>query len=137
MKSIHILLLAVALVPATGIAAAPPAPLPAWDQLSPAQRDIVIAPIRERWNTNPDARARMFEQAQRWRQLTPQQRNRARRGMWKWERMDPEQRDAVRALFHRMRHMTPDQRQVLRDRWRAMTPEQRRDWVRSNRGPDD
>ena len=34
-------------------------PLPAWEQLSAADRDALIAPIRERWNANPDQRARL------------------------------------------------------------------------------
>ena len=137
MKPLHVLLLGLALCSTPALAATPRATLPAWEQLTPAQRDLVIAPIRDRWNASPDARGRMFEHAQRWRQLTPQQRLRARHGMWKWQHMDPAQRDAVRALFHRMRDMTPEQRQSLRDRWRAMTPQQRRVWVEANRSSAD
>lgn len=136
MKSLFVLLLAVCLPPAAAFAATP-ATLPAWDAMSPAQRDLVIAPIRDRWNANPDARARMYEHARRWQQLTPQERATAHRGMWKWERMDPAKREAVRALFHKMRDMTPEQRQQLRDRWRAMTPQQRHDWVQANRAQGD
>jgi hypothetical protein len=33
--------------------------------------------------------------------------------------------------------MTPEQRQQLRDRWRAMTPQQRHDWVEANRAQGD
>jgi hypothetical protein len=114
--------------------AAPPksAPLPTWEQLSPEQRELVIAPVRDRWNADPSARTRLYEHAQRWRQLTPQQRARARHGLHKWETMDPEQRETMRALFHRMRDLTPEQRQALRERWRAMTPEQRHAWVEAN-----
>ena len=32
--------------------------LPAWDQLSPEQRDALVAPLRERWNDSPQERAR-------------------------------------------------------------------------------
>ena len=136
MKSLHVLLLVVGLSPAPAFSAAP-STLPAWDALSPAQRDLVIAPIRDRWNANPDARTRMYEHARRWQQLTPQERATARHGMWKWERMDPAKREAVRALFHKMRDMRPEQRQQLRDRWRAMTPQQRHDWVEANRAQGD
>ena len=45
-------------------------PLPAWEQLTPAQRETLLAPIRDRWNTQPDERARMLERAQRWQQMT-------------------------------------------------------------------
>jgi hypothetical protein len=42
--------------------------MPAWEQLSPTQRDLLVAPIRERWDSNPDALR------QQWRAMTPQQR---------------------------------------------------------------
>jgi hypothetical protein len=111
--------------------AAPPAPLPTWDSLTPAQRDVLVAPLREHWNADPSARARLWERAQRWQQMTPAQRARAHRGFDRWEHMDPEQRRTMRALFQAMRAMTPAQRTALRRQWRAMTPEQRRDWVRA------
>jgi predicted Fe-S protein YdhL (DUF1289 family) len=114
-----------------------PAPLPAWDQLSPAQRDLVIAPLRDRWNADPKVRTRLFQHAQRWQQLTPEQRARMRHGLGKWEHMDPQQRETMRALFHRMRDLTPAQRTALREQWRAMTPQQRQEWVEANRAPAD
>ena len=80
---------------------------PAWDQLSAAQREQLIAPVRERWNTEPAERARMLEHAQRWKQMTPEQRQHARHGMKRWEHMSPEQRAQMRALFEQMRGMTP------------------------------
>ena len=137
MKPMHVFLLASVFCSAPALAATPPAPLPAWEQLTPAQRALVIAPIRDRWNASPEARGRMYQHAQRWQQLTPQQRLAARHGMWKWQHMDPAQRESARALFHRMRDMTPEQRRALRDRWHAMTPQQRHDWVEANRATDD
>ena len=62
------LLLAVA---APALAADPAAPLPAWEQLSAAQREQLIAPMRERWNAEPAQRARMLNHAQRWKQMSP------------------------------------------------------------------
>src|SRR6476619_1140538 len=87
------------------------------------------APLRDRWNADPQVRARLFQHAQRWQQLTPEQRARMRHGMGKWEHMDPQQRETMRALFHKMRDLTPGQRTALREQWRKMTPEQRRAWV--------
>lgn len=108
------------------------APLPAWEQLTPTQRELLIAPIRERWNANPAGRTRIYEHAQRWQSMTPEQRTRARHGLHRWERMDPAQREQMRALFEKMRSMTPAQRSTLRDQWHTMTPEQRRAWVQAN-----
>jgi len=132
------LLLAVAAGP---VRAAEPATttapaLPAWDQLTPAQRELLIAPLRERWNGNPDMRGRMYAHAQRWQQMTPEQRKRAHHGLQRWEHMDPEQRRAMRALFQKMRSMTPEQREALRKRWHAMSEAERRAWVVAN-APED
>jgi hypothetical protein len=106
--------------------------LPSWDRLTPAQRELLLAPLRERWDANPGDRARMYDHATRWRQMTPEQRERARRGLRHWERMDPDHRREMRALFEKMRAMTPEQRNALRDRWHSMTPGQRRAWVEAN-----
>jgi len=108
------------------------APLPAWEQLSPEQRELLVAPLRERWNANPDARPSMYQHAERWHEMTPEQRRHARRGMRHWEHMSPERRAEMKALFQAMKAMTPEQRKELRKRWHAMTPEQRREWVEAN-----
>jgi hypothetical protein len=133
-------LLAVALLAAAGIAGAqekapPPAAqaaLPTWEQLTPAQRDLLVAPLRERWDANPGERARMYGHAERWRSMTPDQRAKARRGLGHWEHMDPARRREMRALFEKMRTMTPDQRKALRDQWHGMTRAQRNAWVEAN-----
>jgi acyl-CoA reductase-like NAD-dependent aldehyde dehydrogenase len=43
--------------------AAPARAFPAWEQLSAAEREMLVAPVRERWNSNPEARARMMDHA--------------------------------------------------------------------------
>ena len=133
-----LIVLALAAVP---VFAAPPCapaaataqPMPSWEQLTPAQRDLLIAPMRDRWNANPDARGFLWQHAQRWQQMTPEQRAHAHKGFRRWEQMPPEKREAMRALFHRMRDMSPEQRKALREQWRSMTPEQRKQWVEQNR----
>ncbi|GAB3386717.1 DUF3106 domain-containing protein [Lysobacter fragariae] len=112
--------------------ATPARSFPAWEQLSAAERNLLVAPVRERWNANPAARARMLEHARRWQLMTPDQRQKAHRGAKRWERMNPEQREHMRALFAKMRTMTPEQRRALREQWRAMTPEQKDAWMQRN-----
>ncbi len=138
------LLIALALLPAAPALAqthapAPPtpgAPLPAWDQLSPAQREAVLAPLRDRWNgADAGQRQRMLAHGQRWQSMSPEERDKARRGLRRFEHMSPEQREQARALFGQMRQLPPAQRDALRDRWSRMTPEERRDWVRDNPPP--
>ncbi|MEO5565775.1 MAG: DUF3106 domain-containing protein [Luteimonas sp.] len=108
------------------------ATLPAWEQLSPAQREMLLTPLRERWDANPGDRAGMYEHARRWNAMTPAQRDNARRGVRHWEHMDPARRTEMRALFEKMKSMTPEQRKALREQWHAMSAEQRRAWVQAN-----
>ena len=135
---------------AVGQAAEPRSSLPAWEQLSQAQRDEIVAPLRERWNSNPDERQRMLERARRWHAMPPGERTRAHRGMHRWEAMDPARRAQMRALFERTRSMpraqrreamalfrvmlpmTPADREQLKQRWARMTPEQRKAWLREH-----
>ena len=133
-RTIRLTILALALWPAFAFAqsAAVPNQYPEWDQLTQAQRDALVAPLRERWNRNTDERARMAERAQRWQSMPRDQRERAGHGMQRWEHMSPEQRGEARALFHAMRGMDKDQRQQLREQWNRMSPEQRRQWVQAN-----
>ena len=108
-------------------------PLPAWEQLSAADRDALIAPIRERWNANPGQRARLMRHAQRWQSMTPEQRRHVRHGMKRWSHLDPEERVRARALYREMRGMTPEQRKALRARWKAMSPAERDAWIDAHR----
>lgn len=106
---------------------------PDWEQLSPAQREVLVAPLRDRYNSAPaPQRQKMLRHGERWLAMSPAQRDQARKGMRRFEGMSPEQREQARALFGAMRGMPPAQRDALRERWRGMTAEQRRQWVREN-----
>ena len=107
--------------------------LPDWDQLTPAQREALIAPVRERWNnTTPERRQDLYDRARSWQRMSPEQHDQASRGMHRFENMSPQQQREARALFARMRDMDKAQREQLREQWRKMTPEQRRQWVEAN-----
>ena len=136
----HRLLLALVLllVPAFAMAQDKPVaaqPLPEWDQLTSAQRDELIAPLRDRWNNSPDERTRMYERAKRWKAMPVDTRQRARHGMQRWEKMSPEQRQHAQALFHAMGHMDEGERKDFLAKWHAMTPQQRNDWVAAHPAP--
>jgi len=113
------------------------ADLPAWEQLSDAQREALVAPLRQRWNDHPENRARMLEHAERWQRMDPAERERARRGAARWRQMDPGKREALRALYAHMRTLPEAERDALREEWRRMTPEQRRAWVQAHPAPAD
>ena len=106
--------------------------LPEWDKLTPQQREALIAPVRERWNSEPTERTRMLERARRWKDMSPHQRGQARKGMRRFENMTPQQREEARALFEHMRQLPPEERKKMREEWSHMTPEQRRAWVQKN-----
>jgi len=128
------LLLALCATPAFAQPAGPA--LPAWDQLTPAQREQLIAPLRERWN-NADApqRQRMLAHAQRWQQLTPEQRRRAHHGVQRWQHMDPAQREQMQALFASIRPLPREQQREILRQWRQMTPEQKQAWLKAHPAP--
>lgn len=114
----------------------PPQPAqPAWEQLDPAQRELLIAPLRERWNSNPEDRQKMLDRAGRWQQLSPEQRRRAHQGMDRWKHMNPEQRDAARTLYSHMRTLEPEARATLKRHWKQMSVDERREWVRNHPAP--
>ena len=130
-----ILLLAPALAMAQ-VKPAPATPLPEWDQLSSAQRDELIAPLRDRWNSNPDERNRLYQRAQRWKSMPTDARQRAHHGMQRWDKMSPEQRQHAQALFHAMRQMDKAERTAFLAKWHAMTPQQHNDWVNAHPAPE-
>ncbi len=126
------LLAAIMCAPAT---AAEPT-MPDWDQLSAETQATLVAPTRDRWNSNPEGRERMLQRAKRWSTLTPEQRGHARHGMDRWNHMTPEQKVEARALYARMRGLDPEARKALRNQWREMTPAQRKSWVEVNPAPE-
>lgn len=124
---------------------------PAWDQLQDSDRELLVEPLRDRWN-NADAaeRARMLEHARRWRDMPREQRARAHVGMRRFHKLTPEQQAQMKvlfdktrnmdrrerrqafALFHAMRGMSAAEREALRTQWAKMSPQQRDDWMREH-----
>ncbi len=131
-----LLLLALPLSALAQSPAAGTASLPAWDKLSHEQREALVAPVRERWNDAPEERARMLEHAQRWKAMSPDEREKARRGMRRFDNMPPEERERARVIFIQTRKMSPEQRKDFQQRWERMSPEQRTQWLKDNRGND-
>jgi hypothetical protein len=106
---------------------------PEWDKLTPAQREALIAVVRERWNSEPGQRARMLQHAERWRTMTPEQRRSAQHGQQRWSRMSQAEQREHRALYEYARRLSPEQRAALREKLKTMTPEQRRAWIQEQR----
>lgn len=151
MKRLHLalVLLLMATAPAFAQQSAPPPGN--WEQLGAADQELLMQPVRDRWNlADAEQRQRMLDHARRWRDMPPDERAKARVGVKRFHRLSPEQQAQMRvlfaktrdmnpqerreafALFHAMRDMDAQQRQALRDRWAKMTPEQREAWMREH-----
>lgn len=112
------------------------APMPEWDQLTSAQRNDLIAPLRDRWNNSPEERTRMYTRAMRWKAMPVDARERAHDGMQRWEKMSPEKRQQAQALFHSMRQMDAGERKSFLAKWHAMNSQQRNEWITAHPAPE-
>jgi hypothetical protein len=111
--------------------------VPAWSELTPQQREQ-LAPLRERWDQMPASRRvhalERMERRARWEAMTPEQRERLRHGARNFRDLPPELREKMRASMQVVRQLPEGQRTQLQQRWRAMDPEQRRQWLEAG-GP--
>lgn len=115
-----------------------------WDELTPAEQNMLL-PWAEQWqDMADDERAQMLQGLRQWQQMTPDERLLARQRFTQWQSLTPAQRERLRQRFQRFRAMTPaqqarvragmqrlralspEQRQRLRQRWQQMSPDQRR-----------
>ncbi|MDH5833161.1 DUF3106 domain-containing protein [Luteimonas kalidii] len=130
----RLIVLCLALAPLAAFAQSnAPEALPAWDQLTPQQRDLLLAPVRERWNNSPPARRQhMLDHAQRWQAMTPEQRKHARHGMKRWRDMPPEKRAQARALFEHLQTLPESERKAMVQRWKTMDAAERKAWVEAH-----
>lgn len=127
------LLLLALLMPATAFAQSAAQPLPNWEQLTPQQREQLLTPVRDRWNSSSaEKRQHMLDHAVRWQSMTPAERERARHGERRWRDMSPERRQEARALFEHMKSLPEAERKAMVDRWKAMTPDQRKAWIEAH-----
>ncbi|SIQ55568.1 DUF3106 domain-containing protein [Solilutibacter tolerans] len=151
MKMLHLALPVLMMIAAPAFAQQSAPPPGNWDQLDATQRELLLQPVRDRWNlADTEQRQRMLDHATRWRDMPAEERANARVGMKRFHRLSPEQQAQMRvlynktrdmkpqerreafALFHAMRDMNAEQRQDLRNRWAKMSPEQRETWMREH-----
>jgi hypothetical protein len=111
--------------------------VPAWRELTPEQQEK-LAPLRERWDQMPASRRvhalERMERRARWDAMTPEQRDRLRHGARNFRDLPPELREKMRESMKVVRQLPEAQRNELQQRWRAMDPEQRRQWLEAG-GP--
>ncbi|MFC4726600.1 DUF3106 domain-containing protein [Coralloluteibacterium thermophilus] len=116
-------LLALALLPAVGLAAVP------WTALDPALREV-LAPWRSSWNALPEpARAQLADNARRWAAMTPAERAAYRTRAEAFAELPPGERAQLRGRYADWEALEPAERQRLLDTERAYLalPEARRE----------
>lgn len=152
MRMPYLLVPALALGLFASAANAQEAPLGTWEQLSAAERELLLQPLRERWDAaDAEGRQKMMAHARRWRDMPPEARARARQGRNRYDRLAPGEREQLHALYERTRHlpeaerrhalvlfhvmrgMNPAQREALRAQWAGMSASEREAWVRQQR----
>lgn len=111
--------------------------VPSWSELTPEQQEK-LAPLGERWDQMPASRRvhalERMERRARWDAMTPEQRERLRHGARNFHDLTPELREKMRESMQVVRQLPEDQRRELKEQWRAMDPEQRRQWLEAG-GP--
>lgn len=89
---------------------------------------------RERWKKlSPKQREKVRERYEKLEKLPPEEQARVRKNLERWQKLSPDQRKAARKSYKRWRELPPEKRDELRERWRELTPEQRKD-LRKRRG---
>lgn len=106
--------------------------VPDWDALTDTQRKY-LRRYEGEWDKLPAShRVLAMERAERrirWDSMSPEQREKIRKGMRHYRELTPDQREQLRKAFRSMRALPEEERRALTARWRALDPEQRRAWL--------
>lgn len=98
---------------------------PGWSQLTPAQR-TALAPLEKEWSGIDALRKeKWLEIADRFPQMSTEERNRVQARMTQWARMSPKERGEARLHYQELRQLTPAERQQRWEKYQALPPEQR------------
>lgn len=110
------------------LSAAPAWAAPAWDQLTPAQQEVLRG-LESDWTNLPEERRELLARgAERWAAMTPAEQEQAQSRLARWKDLDPERRERVLRMREQFRSMTPEQREQLRSRYqqfRSLPTEER------------
>ncbi len=110
---------------------------PAWNELSPAQKDA-LAPLAKDWEGfDRDRKLKWLEVAKRYPSLTAEGKQRLHERMGEFARLSPEQKRNVRENFRKAYELPADQRQALIQEYKDLPPERKRelsDKARSGNG---
>jgi hypothetical protein len=100
-------------------------PNPSWASLTAAQR-IALAPLEKEWSGIDALRKeKWLEIADRFPQMSAEERRRVQMRMTQWARLSPRERGEARLHYQELRQITPEERQARWEKYQALPPEQR------------
>lgn len=103
--------------------------VPAWNELSPQQRED-LARFQSNWDRMPASRrVAILERYSRWQQASPQARETWRDGERNFQQMSPLQRQQMRRSLAAVRELPAEKQRYLRRLWQSLSPDQRRLWL--------
>lgn len=80
-----------------------------------------------------DSRREFNERASRWRELPPERQDELRRSYEKFRRLPTEQQQRIRQEYQRFRQLPDEERRAVKERWRQLSPAERREYRRQLR----
>ncbi|MBC7946211.1 MAG: DUF3106 domain-containing protein [Burkholderiales bacterium] len=90
---------------------------PAWEQLTPQQKQV-LAPLAAEWSSFPDVqRSKLLGIAQRFPGLSPDQKQRVQSRLAEWSKLTPAQRDLARQNFRNLKQLPPEKREEAKKKW--------------------
>ncbi|MGH8113491.1 MAG: DUF3106 domain-containing protein [Rhodanobacteraceae bacterium] len=105
-----------------------------WEQLRPARQHRLAAHAHH-WATLSPARQRQIRaRLTRWAAMSPAQRRQLRQNARVFHNLTPEERAKVSEAFKKFQSLPAEQRRALRQRWRAMPPNERMRWATEHPG---
>jgi len=108
---------------------------PAWDSLSPAQRQV-LAPLQRDWPSIEAARKeKWLEVAARYPSMPPAERQRLQDRMSAWARMTPAERTRARQQYQETRQLPTEEKQARWQAYQSLTEDERRDLAQRARPP--
>lgn len=109
----------------TGGAQAAALGAPAWQQLTPAQRQV-LEPLSAQWGDMPaSSREKWLQVAARYPKLGATEQQRLRERMTQWAALPASERGEARLRFQQARQMSPAERQQKWEAYQALSPQDR------------
>jgi len=115
----------------TGIVATPPQP--SWAMLSLDQK-IALSPLGNEWDGLDNVqRKKWLYIAERYKRMTPAERERLQDRMRDWALLTPQQRLAAREKFKEFNELPPEEKETVKQKWQEYR--QQRDAVNAPAAP--